>query len=415
MYISRRSALLPTLGLILFPYSQLRSEPINNSDVKLVQNERLEISEKITDAKKIDTNKYSAYYKVEASNGRFFYIVQSKDSRLDNLFLNYFDKNDQIFPKSKNRTLPVAIISAKQAGLEGDFKVYEVEGGYKVKYDFSPLITIPGHTKVSSDFIFKVENGIRKLPEDLTNDLYNRGIKIILGKDVNDTYYYYFPSWKTNDTNKTTDSTRPWLEVNKTGCTDNRRISNYPSLYSQKKVLIPEEYFEYKTEKVLNHLAYGSSWIDGMVGHELGHSIDFFNSNDFNNDTDSNNYSSKRKTYNSNGSYFYKQTNYSDDPKFIYAFQIDKERIDPETRQKVGYLWCNTSGGQKEVFADVTAALLGCKDKEKTILNLRTFPLSAEYIRNNVLPDFNIKLSLEDIRKIYPYYLENTSPVFVSN
>lgn len=410
MQITRRESFLPLAGLFLLPYS-LRAEETSASfgDFK--------ITEVITAPEKIDRSKYEAYFKVEASNGSKFFIVQRKDCRVDDAFLYCPSKeNEKVFSKPLDLSKPVATIDlSKDLGFDGKFEIYDdKKGGYDVKYNyFSGLIDIPSHTTTNSKYLIMVDRAIKKLPQSLRQDLYNRGVRIMLGKNAEDTFYHYYPGWKTQDLTTTTDASKPWLEVKGNGCTDHRKYINISALYTQKRVMIPQVHIEYKTNRTVDRMDRAESWTFDTVGHELGHAIDFFNTDDYYNN-DSAPYASKRKIYSVNGSNFYRQGVYSHEGEFLTTFQLDKERMDPQIKEKVAYLWCKPSGGQQEGFADITAALLGSFTPEKTTLTLKAFPLSAEYIRKKVLPDFNVNLSVEDVKKVEPEYLNDVPAALVS-
>lgn len=411
MQITRRESFLPLAGLFLLPHS-LKADQISAS------NNSFEISEVITNPEKIDPKKYSAYFKVETRNKGYFYIVQKKDCRVEDIFAVSHDENERkqglVFPKSSDSSKPVAVIDALPAGMSGKFNVFEKVDGYSIQYNyFSGLIDVPSHTTVSSKYLIMIDNAIKRLPQSLRQDLYNRGVRVMLGRNVEDTYYHYYPSWKTKDQSTLKDEAKPWLEVKGNSCTDHRKMVNISALYNQKRVIIPQEHVDYISNKIMDRINYAESWTFDVIGHELGHAIDFFNSDDYYNN-DSATYLTLKKTYSSNGRVFYKQGVYSHDGEFLTAFKIDKERMESHVKDQLAYLWCKPEGGQQEGFADITACLIGGSNPEKTALTLRAFPLSAEYIRKKVLPDFKVNLSIEDIKKQFHDYLNEVPPNFVS-
>lgn len=411
MQITRRQSFLPIAGLLLF-HPSLKAGEVNNSN-------EYQIIETITSPEKIDTSKYSAYYKVNTRNEGSFYIVQKKDCRIEDAFLTFADskerENGLIFQKSNDPSKLVAVVSALPLGMSGKFNVFQGKNTYAIQYDaFSALIDIPSHTTVSSKYLAMVDKGIRKLPQSLRQDLYRRGIKLMIGRNVEDTYYYYYPSWKSKDQSTNRDESKPWLEVKGDSCTDHRKIKNISALYNQKRVIIPQEHLDYISNKIIDRADSLESWTFDTIGHELGHAVDFFNTDDYY-DSSSSAYSAQRKTYSSNGGLYYKQTAYSHDPTFLGVFKIDKERMESHIKEKVAYLWCKPEGGQQEGFADITASLIGGSNPEKTALTLNAFPLSAEHIRKKVLPDFGVNLSLDDVRAIYPSYLKDVPLGLVSN
>lgn len=413
MQITRRESFLPLASLFLLPYS-LRA----NAGETLASSNNFEITEVITDPERIDRSKNDAYFKVETRNKGNFYIVQKKDGRVEDVFVvsNVDDERKQglVFPKSTDSSKPAAVIDASPAGMSGTFNVFEKPDGYSLTYDyFSGLIDVPSHTTVSSKYLIMIDKGIKKLPQSLRQDLYNRGVRLMLGRNIEDTYYHYYPSWKTQDQSTSKDESKPWLEVKGNSCTDHRKMVNISAMYNQKRVMMPQEHLDYNTNKIMDRINYVDSWTFDTVGHELGHAIDFFNTDDYYNN-DSVTYSKLKKTYPSNGQLFYKQGAYSHEANFLGAFQIDKDRMESDIKSQVAYLWCKPEGGQQEGFADITACLIGGSNPEKTALTLKAFPLSAEHIRKKVLPDFGVNLTVNDIRTIFPDYLKGLPADFVS-
>lgn len=410
MQITRRESFLSLASLFVLPYSLKASESSSVSS-------DCEITEIITDPNKIDKSKYEAYFKVEDKSGQSFFIVQKKNCRLEDAFVfGPSRENKKVFSKPLDFSKPVLTVdSSKVLGVDGKFEIYDDRnGGYDVKYNyFSGLIDVPSHTSVSSRFLLNVDKGIKRLPQSLRQDLYNRGVRILLGRNVEDTYYRYYPSWKTQDLNARNDESKPWLEVNGDGCKDHRKNINITALYTQKRVIIPQEHVQYKTNRVLDRLDFDDSWTFDTVGHELGHAIDFFNQDDYY-ENNSGTYYAQKKIYSSNGNNFYRQGVYSHEGEFLMTFKMDKERMEPDLKKKVAYLWCKPEGGQQEGFADITAALLGAFTPEKTALTLSAFPMTAEYIRKKVLPDFKVNLSIEEVKEKYPEYLKDSMLVQIS-
>lgn len=360
---------------------------------------KYEITEVIKDSSRIE-DKYSAYYKVDIKNEGWFYIAQSKDCNQKTVFLaahNFEDKRKgKVFPAPDDYSKPVAVVSAKEAGLSGVFEIYDDgENSYKIKYNFSPLLSIPSHTKVNSNYLISVQNGLSKIPEPLVDDLRGRGIRLMIGKNVEDTYYYRYPSWKRYDEENPNDPSKPWLEVKGDSCIDHRNYSNISALYVQKTVIMPQTHYEYGTGK-LNDRSEWHKWNQYTVGHELGHAIDYFNSDDHYNG-DSYKYSNKKKS---------NVARYSGVEKFLELFKLDKERMDPALRNKIAYTWCKKDGGEAEGFADLCAVMFGSMSSKNAAITLFAYPQSAEYVRKEILPKFGTNITVDDVRKnIYADYL----------
>ena len=358
-----------------------------------------EITEVIKDSKRIE-DKYSAYYKVDIKNDGWFYITQYKDCNQKTVFSaahSFEDKRKgKIFSAPDDYSKPIAVVSAKDAGLSGVFEIYDDgENSYKVKYKFSPLLSIPSHTKVDSNYLISVQNGLSKIPEPLVEDLRGRGIRLMIGKNVEDTYYYRYPSWEKYDEENPNDPSKPWLEVKGDSCIDHRNYSNVSALYVQKAVIMPQTHYEYGTGK-LNDRTEWHKWNQYTVGHELGHSIDYFNSDDHYNG-DSYKYANKKKS---------NVTRYSGVEKFLELFKLDKERMDPALRNKIAYTWCKKDGGEAEGFADLCAVMFGSMSNKNAAITLFAYPQSAEYVRKEILPKFGASITVDDVRKnIYADYL----------
>jgi hypothetical protein len=98
---------------------------------------------------------------------------------------------------------------------------------------------------------------------------------------------------------------------------------------------------------------------------------------------------------------------FSQESDFLTAFEIDKQRMDPEIKKKVAYSWCRKSeiGGQVEGFANLISAFLSTESKEGAGLLFSAFPRASEVVREKFLPKFGVKLTIADVReKIYPGY-----------
>ncbi|GEM_PF-2172262 len=359
------------------------------------------ITEIITEPHRIERDKFNAYFKVDTGNDGWFYIVQNKNSRTKNVFDLAYDKGEKkagkLFPPTGDPSKPVAVISGNGGKLSGTFKIYDTGDGYSVKYEISPLINVPSHTTVDSRFLLDVDETIKGLPLGMVNDMVARGIEVYLAKNIEDSYYHLYPSWQAYDRQHPNDPSKPWLEMKDDGCIDHRNYSNTSALYTQKRVVIPQTHYEYGTRKLYDRVG-DFSWTRHTVGHEIGHAVDNYNSNDYHLGMDSSKGRDKRKG---------NEDWYSQESDFLTAFEIDKQRMDPEIKKKVAYSWCRKSeiGGQVEGFANIISAFLGTESKDGAGLLFSAFPRSSEIVREKFLPKFGVKLTIADIReKIYPGY-----------
>ena len=233
--VDRRAFLSASLAAALVPR-------ISIADSNQASPPVLKITEIITGSR--IPNDYAAYYKVETNTSGWFRIACRKESKNQKVMYAVFDKKDKqegrLFPKSNNPNKPVAIVDASGAGLKGVYEIYDKGDSYDVSFILSPLMSIPKHTEVSSNFLFSIEQSLKQMPQGLINALNNNGTKVVIGKNVSDTYYWLYPSWKTEDENRKTDSSKPWLEKVDGKWVDNRKHSNIPGRYMSdlKKVVI---------------------------------------------------------------------------------------------------------------------------------------------------------------------------------
>lgn len=386
---------IPFLELVRTPESILKGYVSHNEGLK----QSYKITETITDQKRIEA-KYAAYYKVNTEG--WFYIVQRRDCKKDNVFALAFDGKEKakglLFPEPKDSSKPVAVIDGSAINLSGVFEIYDTGDSYSINYQISPLISLPKHTDVDSDFLLNVDETIKKMPKSLVDSLASRGVEVMLARNVEDSYYYLYPSWKEYDRKNPNDPSKPWLEVREDGCKDNRNYSNTGALYYQKKVIIPQQHYEYGTRKIIDRITQ-KEWTKFTTGHEVGHSLDFFNMDDYYFGNQSPAYASKKKS---------NIDRYSGTSDYLTLFEVDKKRMDPAIKKKLAYSWCKSDGGEAEGFANQFAALMGTMSKDETALLLSAFPNSTEHLRKNVLPVFGVTMSVEDVRKnVYPDYLKD--------
>lgn len=364
---------------------------------------KFEIVETITNSKSIDTKKYSAYYKVDIKNKGWFYIVQNKDCKTNNVFDLAFDREEKakglLFPKPEDSSKPVAVIGGNGAKLSGVFKVYDTGDSYEVKYDISPLVTVATHTNIDSRFLLNVDETIKNMPQSMISDLIARGVEVYLTRNIEDSFYHLYPSWKEYDRNHPNDPNKPWFEYSADGnCKDNRNYSNTSALYKDKRAIIPQTHYEYGTRKTIDRIHY-PIWTKHTVGHELGHAADAYDNDDYYFGVDSSSYKAKKKGF---GLDWY---SYLDE--FKTAFEIDKSRMSPELKEKLGYSWCRGTNGQVEGFANLFSCFMDTEAKEDAALLLSAFPNASEHMRKKFLPKFGVNLTIEDVRKnIYPEYLK---------
>ena len=239
--------------------------------------EKYKITEVITDPERIGS-KYDAYYKVETNKEGYFYIARQKNGRTDTLFGASFDLNEKnkglVFPDPIDNSGLVALVDAKEAGLNGVFEIYDNNAGYIVQYNFSPLISTPGHTTVSSTYLIDMENMLRKLPSSYTAEIAKQGIRVLMAKNVEDAYYYYYPSWKREDDSKVVDPKRPPYEFTENGYRDYRKYANIGGLYIDRKAIIPQTYIRYGTNDEIIDYAKSVDDTRYVAYHELGHGFD---------------------------------------------------------------------------------------------------------------------------------------------
>ena len=350
---------------------------ISAAHPRVITDTNYQITDVITDPKKM-SNKFDAYYKVDTNNEGWFYIARYKHVRNNKIFVASFDvnqkKNGLVFPKSENPNMPVALIDAEPAGLQGVFKIYDTGNGYSVDYDFSPMMLLPSHTHVSANYMVNMENSIRKLPDPFTKELAKQGIKVLIGKNPDDVYYHYYPQWKIRDQWKVEDINLPPYEKTENGYIDHRKYSSIGGLYIDKKAIIPETYRKYGTNTMLDR-SKSIANIMFVLSHELGHGTDYA-------------YGARL----------------SDVKGFKIAHAHDVAKFSEKDKKSLVYFYNSRS----EAFAHLTAAMLGGLSKKESAIMLDKFSKSAEHIRQLVLPRFGVELSVDDIRRdIYPNYLQD--------
>lgn len=322
---------------------------------------------------------YIACYRVgvngEHSN---FYIVQNKNCRTNDIFAVHYNKTDKdrglLFPTTSDASKPVAIVDGSVAGLLGYFEIFDIDE-YYARFQLTPFIHVPDHTEVNSKFLLAVDNAFKKLPVGMLQALCDSGVAVILGKNVEDTYYHYFPRWEAEDLRCTIDPTKPRLEKTEDDWIDNRLRKNVPGRFVDNRIFIPQTYTQYGTEDHIIDCTNEGISLGSIVVHEAGHVIDAMY-----------------------------EPILSDLEGFQEAHAQDVENIPLDQQDKVLYLIAL----RKDAFTEILAALLNCLPHERTYTILNHFPKSSEYIRQHVLPLIGVNMNIDDVREnVYSNYLRS--------
>lgn len=345
----------------------------------------LKISEVITGDRIPD--KYQAYFKVETGKEGWFYVALLKETDNQKISKAAYDLDQkargEVFPKPTDYSKPVAIIDATGGGISGTFEIVDTGSSYRSDYPVNALFELPGHTEVSTNFLLDINDSLNALPEGVVKALKDNGLRVMIAKNVEDSYYWLYPSWKIEDQSTPVDSSKPWIEKINGEWIDNRKHINVPGYYlsGKNKIVIPQQYIKYGTKNEVMDRLGQSEWTKSTVFHEAGHGIDYL----------PNSY------------------RYSDLSNFVTEYDKDRKEIPEEEEEKVGYFLKN----RREPFADLVAALMGGLSKSRTERILSFFPRAAEVIRKEVLPKYGYKVSADYIREnIYPDYgLEKTARV----
>ena len=235
----------------------------------------------------------------------------------------------------------------------------------------SSILKVPSHTRVSTNFFTTVDNALKEMPDELIGAFNRNGTEVMIGKNVNDLYYWLYPSWKTQDEATPIDPNKPWIEKINGQWVDNRKTRNYPGVYIQKRIIMPQKYIKYASTDEIDQ-GDSSDWIRAMTFHETGHGLDYL-----------------------------KSSLYSNDQGFIDVYEKDKAKIKGEDELYVAYFLRN----RREPFAELVGALLGGLLPKSAARILNNFPTAAEYVRKNVLPNYGYNITAEEVqKKIYPGY-----------
>lgn len=323
-------------------------------------------------------SEYKSYFRVALNTDAFFYIVQRKDSKGQKIFELSYDLADKrqgrIFPAPEDYSKPVALVDGKGADLNGIFEIYDRGDYYSVSYNFSPLIYIPSHTEISSVYLLTVDKSLKDLPKDLTDTLNENKRRLMLAKNIEDSYYWLYPYWREEDRNHHIDPKKPWIEKVNGVWIDNRRHENVPGYYlsDRSMIVMPQRYIKYATEDEVIDRVNDHEWNKATVFHEIGHALDYLRS-----------------------------PLYSDARNYDEAYNRDLAKIPNEEQERVGYFLMN----KVEPFAELVGALLGGFSRDRAARILDYFPDAAEHIRVHVLPKYGYEISEDDVRgKIYPGY-----------
>ena len=372
--VDRRSFLVSSIAAALIPtiptIGRADTEKTNTDEPPV-----LKITEVITGDK--IPNEYAAYYKVETKTEGNFYIVRRKES-INQIITDVYYKDEdkkegRLFPKATDSKKPVAIVDASGADLKGIYNIYDDGDKYKAYFSMSPLMNIPSHTEVSSNYLLNIDQALKEIPSGVIDALSSNSREVMIAKNVDDLYYWLYPSWKTQDESIPVDPNKPWVEKKDGEWVDNRRMCNTPGMYVQSRILMPQKYIKYGTKSEEIDQGDSKDWLKSLTFHETGHGVDFL-----------------------------KSSLYSDDSGFIRAYDNDKAKIADEDEFYVAYFLKN----RKEPFAEITGALMGGLLPKSAARILKNFPEAAEHIRKNVLPKFGYTITPKEIKeKIYPGYL----------
>ncbi len=320
------------------------------------------------------------YYKVNTKGD--FYITYNKDGSFSLAYRSEDTGKNLFFPPAPEGQL-VAMICGSNIGYPGAFEIYSKgNDNYSVTYNINvkstiPLLNIPTHTWVNSVYAKNMISAIKSLPEPFISELAKQGITVMIAKDYNDAYYYYYPSWKEYDRWKVEDPRKPPYEITPKGYVDNRKYSSTGGFFIDRKAIIPQIVTQYGTGKLVDR-AESKDYIIRVLYHELGHALDYAYSSAF-----------------------------SDSDTFKGAHALDVKSFSDADKENLVYFYNSRS----EAFAHLTAALLGGLSKDESAVMLSKFRRSAEIIREDVLPRIGVDISVEDIRKnIYPDYNRKKAP-----
>ena len=336
--------------------------------------QRLQISNVITRGIPAEDQ---AHLEVETNTDGRFTIGLLKERRPgQRISRAIYDERDRaqgrLFPAQANQNQPVAIVEGARAGIEGNFDIYDTGNSYETWYPVSPVLWIPEHVGFATNYLFSINNSLKRIPEGVVSAFGRNETSALIGKNIEQTYYWLYPAWRRQDQNTPVDPNKPWIEKVEGRWVDNRRWANIPGLYipDRKLIVIPQTYITYGTTNGIEDRNGRDEWNRDTVFHEGGHGVDYLNS-------------------------------YSDSEGFTIAYNTDKRNIPESEEHMVSYYLQNRA----EPFAEISGALMGGLSGRRSARILSFFYDAAEHIRTQVLPTYGHRITPQQIRQnIYPGY-----------
>ncbi|OGI07045.1 MAG: hypothetical protein A3I68_08660 [Candidatus Melainabacteria bacterium RIFCSPLOWO2_02_FULL_35_15] len=344
----------------------------------VVQTPTLQISNVITRGIPAE---YQAYLDVQTNtDGRFTLGLLKERIPGRKISRAIYDERDRtegrLFAKPADQAQPSAIIDGRNAGIEGVFNIHDTGSGYESWYPVSPVLWLPEYAEFATNYLFSIDNSLKRIPAGITSAFHRNESWTLIGKDIEQTYYWLNPSWRTHDQNTPIDPNKPWIEKIDGRWVDNRRYANLPGLYlpDRKLIVIPQTHITYGTANGIKDRNGQDEWNRDTIFHEGGHGLDYLTS-----------YSNC----------------YSNAHGFINAYEKDKSRIADSEEHMVSYYLQNRA----EPFAEITGALMGGLSGRRAARILSFFYNVAEHVRTQVLPHYGYRITPEQIReKIYSGY-----------
>ncbi len=316
---------------------------------------------------------YAESYKVDVKPPSWLYILRNKECRLDDAFsVTYDPQIKTLFQKPKSIYEPIAKVSTNNTALKSDFEIYDYKGKYVVTYGFSPLLEIPKHTCVHSDYLLAIDNDLKKLPQPIEDHLVNNGVKLILGQTEDDTYYYYRSDFAERDCKKIIDPTKPQLEFINNTWVDNRLYANLGGIYlsNTKQALMPQWVRVYGSEDCYYDLSTDLNRVFGIALHEMGHAFDYTQPKMF----------SETKEF---------KKAYEAD---IQTLNSDKDKLEKQHGTDTIKAWYTNLRNRQETFAELFRAFFdGMKVESKELL-IKLTPNSAKCIKDFLFSIYEINI-----------------------
>lgn len=322
-----------------------------------------QITEIISDRDSIPEPEVSAYYK--AGDKRNFYITHNNDGTFS---LAYEDvvKNPP-FPRGQNNQM-VGIVDAVNIGYPGVFEIYSHKtADYYVQYNPNARSSVPLlqiYNNVDPVFAKNVVAGIKEFPEEILKVLEKYNRRLIISADTK-VFYDYFPSARNQDLFKNQNKTEQiWIDG---GRVDNRKWSEVGGLYDSnvKAVFLPQKYYYDERRGIVIDHKDCNEIMTYTLFHELFHGLD--------------------DVY-----------NFSRDKRFIEIYNADKSKFTDVHKRTLGYFYKS----EGETFAELGTALLGKMDyRPKALIMFKAFPKTADFIRDDVLPRFDVSMTWDEVYK----------------